>query len=223
MISRGDYRGQVTKVLVRRDFREVSLNPAAVLVFLGALPTFRGRMGGWGQATGWHKASGGGKKKPVELSVISRCRTDMFEIWQCETATLSKMGVRSRWWRGCRGVILHLDWFPLRHLLESGITKHKRIKTNNIKTSRSCRWAEWILHSLGKLKRPHQRHQRVGGLEPQQMVWMNHLASDVASVSPVPVCSKIICPSAVCLPVLTRALVERETWPGAQACIWIQT
>ena len=46
MISRGDYRGQVTKVLVRRDFREVSLNPAAVLVFLGALPTFRGRMGG---------------------------------------------------------------------------------------------------------------------------------------------------------------------------------
>lgn len=46
LISQGDYRGQVTKVLVRRDFREVSLNPAAVLVFPGALPTFRGRMGG---------------------------------------------------------------------------------------------------------------------------------------------------------------------------------
>ena len=86
----------------------------------------------------------------------------MFEIWQCETATWSKMGVRSRWWRGCRGVILHLDWFPLRHLLESGITKGKRIKTNNIKTSRSGRRAEWILHSLSKLKRPHQRHLRVG-------------------------------------------------------------
>lgn len=57
----------------------MSLNPAAVLVFLGHCQLSGEDGEAERQATGWHKASGGEKETSRTFAVISQCRTDMFE------------------------------------------------------------------------------------------------------------------------------------------------